>query len=108
MRRHVVEWSGCIVRIVANSSGCTSTRSDNQLIITSCQAQLALLTDLPQSNLFLLVFENGEDGRMNLGLLGRDMVETVVRDPDNWLRVLYYVARRSNVPPVLAIAVVDM
>jgi hypothetical protein len=67
---------------------------DNQLVLTSFQAQLALGTDLElQSNLFLLVFEDGEDGKVKLGLLDHDTVETVVRDPDNRLRILYYVAR---------------
>lgn len=67
---------------------------DNQLVLTSYQAQMALGTDLSlQSNLFLLVFEDGEDGKVKLGLLDHDTVETVVRDPDNRLRILYYVAK---------------
>lgn len=67
---------------------------DNQLVLTSFQAQLALGTDLEiQSNLFLLVFEDGEDGKVKLGLLDHDTVETVVRDEDNRLRIMYYAAR---------------
>lgn len=70
---------------------------DNQLILTSYTAQLCLGTDLSlQSNLFFLVFDDGEDGKVKLGLIDHDSVETVVRDPDNRLRVLYYVARETR------------
>lgn len=67
---------------------------DNQLVLTSFEAQLALGTDLSlQSNLFFLLFEDGQDGKVKLGILDHDTVETVVRDPDNRLRILYYLAR---------------
>lgn len=67
---------------------------DNALILTSYGAQLALGTDLElQCNLFPLLFEDGEDGKVKLGLLDHDTVETVVRDQHNRLRILYYVAR---------------
>ena len=70
---------------------------DNQLVLTSYPAQLALGTDLSlQSNLFLLLF-TGDDGRVKLGLLEHDTVENVVRDPDNRRRILYYVSRRKRV-----------
>lgn len=67
---------------------------DNALVLTSFQAQLAMGTDLElQSNLFLLVFEDGQDGKVKLGILDHDTVETVVRDDQNRLRIMYYVAR---------------
>lgn len=67
---------------------------DNQLILTSYQAQLELGVDFElQSNLFFLIFEEGEDGKVKLGMLDHDTVETVVRDDDNRLRILFYVAR---------------
>lgn len=70
---------------------------DNQLVLTNYQAQLALGTDLElQSNLFFLVFEDGQDGKVKLGLLDHDTVETVVRDPDNRLRILYFLARHFD------------
>lgn len=70
---------------------------DNQLVLTSYAAQLALGTDLSlQSNLFFLVFDDGDDGKVKLGILDHDSVETVVRDPDNRLRILYYLARETR------------
>jgi hypothetical protein len=70
---------------------------DNQLVLTSYPAQLALGTDLTlQANLFLLQF-TGDDGRVKLGLLDHDTVENVVRDPDNRRRILYYVSRRKTI-----------
>lgn len=67
---------------------------DNELVLTSYPAQLALGTDLSlQCNLFILVFDDGDDGKVKLGLLDHDTVEDVVTDPDNRLRVLYYVAK---------------
>jgi hypothetical protein len=67
---------------------------DNQLILFDFQSQLAQGTDLElQSNLFFLIFEDGEDGKVKLSLLDHDTVETVVRDPDNRMRIMYYLAR---------------
>lgn len=67
---------------------------DNQLVLTSFQGQLAIGTDLSlQSNLYILVFDDGEDGKVKLGLLDHDAVENAVKDPENRLRVMYYVAR---------------
>jgi hypothetical protein len=70
---------------------------DNQAVLTSYEAQIALNTDLElQSNLFLLMFDGGEDGKVKLGLLDHDTVENAVRDPQNRLRVLYYVAKTRH------------
>lgn len=70
---------------------------DNQLILTSYPAQLALGTDLAlQSNVFLLIF-TGDDGKVKLGMLDHDSVENVVRDPENRRRILYYVSRQRNI-----------
>lgn len=67
---------------------------DNQLVLTSFEAQVALNTDLEiQSNVFLVMFDDGEDGKVKLALLNHDTVESVVRDPDNRLRILYYMAK---------------
>lgn len=74
-----------------------NTDPDNQLVLTSYDAQLALGVDLQlQSNLFVLVFDEGEDGKVKLGLLDHDTVEDVVRDEQNRMRVLYYKARRRE------------
>ena len=65
---------------------------DNQLVLTSYAAQLSAGTDLSlQSNLFFLVFDDGKDGKVKLGMLDHDTVERVVRDPENRRRILYYV-----------------
>lgn len=70
---------------------------DNQLILTSYPAQMALGTDLSlQSNLFVLLF-TGQDGRVKLGMLDHDSVENVVRDPENRRKVIYYVSRRKHI-----------
>jgi hypothetical protein len=69
---------------------------DNKAVLTTYPAQVALCVDLMlQSNLFLLFFE-GDDGKIKLGLLDHDSVEDAVRDSSNRLRVLYYVARRRD------------
>lgn len=71
---------------------------DNQLALTSYEAQLALGTDLTlQSNLFFLIFDDGEDGKVKLGMLDHDHVERVVRDPENRRRILYYVVKEPGV-----------
>lgn len=67
---------------------------DNQLVLTGYDAQLTLGTDLTlQSNLFFLVFDDGEDGKVKLGMLDHDGVQRVVRDPENRRRILYYVVK---------------
>ena len=69
---------------------------DNKAALTTFSAQTALCTDLViQSNLFLLFFE-GDDGKVKLGILEHDSVEDAVRDTNNRLRVLYYVARQRS------------
>jgi hypothetical protein len=70
---------------------------DNKIVLTGFDAQLALGTDLQlQSNLFLLFFDDGDDGRVKVGLLDHDTVEDAVRDEDNRMRVLYYVAHEKR------------
>ena len=70
--------------------------TDNKAALTTFAAQTALCTDLViQSNLFILFFE-GDDGKIKLGILDHDLVEDAVRDSNNRLRVLYYVARRRE------------
>jgi hypothetical protein len=70
--------------------------TDNKAALTTFSAQTALCTDLViQSNLFILFFE-GDDGKVKLGILDHDLVEDAVRDSSNRLRVLYYVARRRE------------
>lgn len=65
---------------------------DNQRVLTSYEAQMALGTDLSiQSNVFPLMFEDGDDGKIKLGMLRHDEVVTHVPDPENYMRVLYYV-----------------
>lgn len=68
---------------------------DNQLALTSYEAQYAFGTDLTlQSNVFFLAFDDGQDGQVKLGILNHNTVESAVRDPDNRLRVLYYMCRQ--------------
>jgi hypothetical protein len=69
---------------------------DNKAALTTFPAQVALVVDLVlQSNLFILFFE-GDDGKVKLGILNHDLVEDAVRDSNNRLRVLYYVARKRE------------
>lgn len=64
---------------------------DNQRVLTSHSAQIRFNTDLSlQSNVFPLVYDDGDDGAVKLGLLDHDTVENAVRDDDARLRVLYY------------------
>lgn len=67
---------------------------DNKRVLTTHQAQVRLNTDLTlQSNIFPLVFDDGEDGVVKLGWEPHDNVEEAVRDPDSHLRVLYYLTK---------------
>lgn len=69
---------------------------DNKAALTTFSAQTAICTDLVlQSNIFILFFE-GDDGKVKLGILDHDGVEDAVRDSNNRLRVLYYVARKRD------------
>lgn len=64
---------------------------DNRRVITSHEAQVRFNTDLTlQSNLFPLVYDDGDDGAVKLGLLDHDTVEEAVRDEDKRLAVLYF------------------
>lgn len=66
---------------------------DNEEILTSLDAQLALGVDLEvQCNLFMLVFDDGDDGKVKLGILEHDSVERAVRWHEKRQRVLYYLA----------------
>lgn len=70
---------------------------DNQRVLTSYEAQMALGTDLTlQSNVFVLMFDQGDDGKVKLGLLNHDDVMNAVPDPEFRQRVLYYVARHRR------------
>jgi len=65
---------------------------DNKQVLTSAEAQLALGVDLAlQSNFFVLIFDDGADGKVKLSLLRHDEVTNAVTDPDKRHRVLYYV-----------------
>lgn len=67
---------------------------DNKRALTSFSKQQMLGTDLAlQSNLFFLVFDDGDDGKVKMMLLTHDWVENCVRDPENSDRVLYWVVR---------------
>lgn len=70
---------------------------DNKRVLTTFGSQVALNTDLTlQDNLYVLAFDDGKDGKFKLGLLQHDLVRGVVRDPENYLRILYYVAREET------------
>ena len=65
---------------------------DNKLALTTYDAQIALGTTLSLTGNLFFVFFEGEDGKVKLGLLDQALVEGAVRDPDNRLRILYYIA----------------
>lgn len=66
---------------------------DNEEILTKLDAQLALGVDLEvQCNVFMLVFDDGGDGKVKLGILEHDSVERAVRWHQKRQRVLYYLA----------------
>jgi hypothetical protein len=70
---------------------------DNQRVLTSFQAQMELSTDLCiQNNLFFLMFDEGEDGKVKLSVLNHDSIENAVTDPENRLRVLWYLAKEKK------------
>jgi hypothetical protein len=71
---------------------------DNQEILTSLEAQDALGTDLElQCNLFFLIFDSGDDGKVKLSMLDHDTVVNAVRDrKQNRRRVLYYVCEEPE------------
>lgn len=66
---------------------------DNSAVLTSYEAQMALGVDLAlQSNVFLLMFDDGDDGKVKLSILRHDDVTGAVQDPDKRHRVLWYLA----------------
>lgn len=66
----------------------------NQQVLTSHQAQLALGTDLYlQSNLFVLLFDDGDDGKVRVSLLDHDSVRDVVEHPEDRFTVVWFVAK---------------
>jgi hypothetical protein len=68
---------------------------DNQEVLTSLEAQLALGTDLAlQSNLFLLMFDQGADGKVKLSILRHDDVTDAIPDEDKRHRLLWYTVGR--------------
>jgi hypothetical protein len=68
---------------------------DNQEVLTSLESQLALGTDLAlQSNCFLLMFDDGDDGKVKLSILRHDDVNEIISDPLRRHRSLWYVCRR--------------
>ena len=68
---------------------------DNQEVLTSLESQLALGTDLAlQSNLFLLMFDDGADGKVKLSILRHDDVTDIIPDEDKRHRLLWYVVGR--------------
>ena len=70
---------------------------DNQEVLTSFEAQMALGTDLSlQSNVFVLLFDDGEDGKVKLSLLAHDDVVGHMPHPTKRHRVLYYLAMRRE------------
>lgn len=71
---------------------------DNARVLTSYRAQVMRGTDLGiQANVFLRLFDDSADGRVKLALLPHDDVENAVRDPENDLRVLFYLTRQRKV-----------
>lgn len=69
----------------------------NQRVLTSFTAQLKLGNSLSvQSNIFFLIFDEGDDGKLKLSFLNHDTVEQAVPDPDNRQRILYFTARKQR------------
>lgn len=69
----------------------------NQRVLTSFGAQMRFGNSLSiQSNVWFLVFDEGDDGRVRCSYLNHDLVETYVVDPENRQRVLYFLARKSR------------
>jgi hypothetical protein len=70
---------------------------DNKAALTTYAAQMALGTDLSlQSNLFLTIFDQGDDGKVKVSVMPHDRVVDVVRDKDNPMRILYYVVEKAD------------
>lgn len=71
--------------------------SDNKLALTTYPAQVALGTSLSLSSNIFVVFFEGDDDKVKVGLMDQALVEGAVRDKDNGLRVLYYIAVERSV-----------
>ena len=70
---------------------------DNKRVLTTIDAQTALGNDLAiQSNLFVLFFDDGDDGKVKLSLLSHDSVNDYVPHPEKRHRVLYYLAAEKK------------
>jgi hypothetical protein len=69
----------------------------NQRVLTSFLAQVKLGNSLSvQSNVFLQMFDDGDDGKVKLSFLNHDAVNQAMTDPENRQRVLFYVAAKSK------------
>jgi hypothetical protein len=70
---------------------------DNKKVLTTFDGQTALGNDLAlQSNVFVLFFDDGNDGKVKLSLLSHDDVDDYVPHPDKRHRVLYYLAKHKK------------
>lgn len=66
---------------------------DNQEVLTTVDAQTRMGTDLSlRANVFLQVFDDGEDGKVKLSWLKHDLVEGTTRDPEVPQRILFFIA----------------
>lgn len=69
----------------------------NQRVLTSFVAQTKFGNSLSiQSNVFFLLFDDGEDGKVTLSFLNHDTVEGTYTDPENRQRVLFYLATETT------------
>jgi hypothetical protein len=67
----------------------------NQRVLTAFLAQIRLGNSLSvQSNVFLQMFDDGDDGKVKLSFLNHDNVGNVVTDPENRQRPLFYMATK--------------
>ena len=70
---------------------------DNQRVLTTHAAQVRFNTDLSlQSNVFIVCYDDGEDGKVKLSVLDHDSVEAAVCDPAERRRVLYYFTKQRT------------
>lgn len=71
---------------------------NNKRVLTTPEAQYRKGHDLwRNSSIYITAHNDGLDGRMLLGSLHHDRVVDVVRDPENWPRILYYKVREQPV-----------
>lgn len=65
----------------------------NQRVLTSFLAQIKLGNSLSvQSNVFLTMHDEGDDGKVKLSYLVHDSVANAMTDPENRQRALFYIA----------------